>query len=206
MAATPSIEYNITMAETTPLFFIDAAEWQNWLAANHRDATEAWVVHRKAKSSKPGLRYPEALEEALCFGWIDGKLKSIDETSFMLRYSPRKANSVWSRPNKEKAEELIRTGRMTDAGLAAVAAAKKSGNWYQAYTDQEAFETPEDLRTALASNPAAAANFARFAVSSRNYYIRWIDQAKAPAKRLERISEVVKRSENNLKPGTSSLS
>ena len=117
------------MSVTMPLDFKDAIEWRNWLAANHHDATEVWIIQLKAKSKNTGLRYLEALEEALSYGWIDGKMHSIDDEKFMLRYTPRKANSNWSENNKKRAEELIRQGRMAEAGMAAIEAAKKNGKW-----------------------------------------------------------------------------
>ena len=189
------------MPEIMPLYFLDAAEWRKWLSANSQQASEAWVIQLKAKSALPGLRYPEALEEALSFGWIDGKVKSIDVDKFMLRYSPRKANSIWSKQNREKAEELIRLDRMAGPGLSAIQAAKDSGNWSKAYTDRIAEALPYDLREALSLKKTANANFKRFSVSSRNMYIRWVNQAKTAQTRLRRITEVVKIAEANLKPG-----
>lgn len=109
--------------------FNDAIGWRKWLAANHRDEAEAWVIHYKAKSKINGLHYIEALEQALSYGWIDGKMHSIDEEKFMLRYSPRKANSNWSESNKKRAKELIRQGRMSEAGLTAIETAKQNGRW-----------------------------------------------------------------------------
>jgi uncharacterized protein YdeI (YjbR/CyaY-like superfamily) len=117
------------MGEMTPLFFIDAQSWNNWLAENHSRANEAWVLHYKAKSHNTGLRYLEALRVAISFGWIESYLKSIDGEKFIRRYSPIKANNFWSKRDKEEAEDLIRAGRMTEAGLRAVKAAKKNGRW-----------------------------------------------------------------------------
>lgn len=109
------------------LLFRNNQEWRNWLEEHHDSAKEVWLVHYKKNSGKVSVSHNKAVEEALCFGWIDGKLKSLDKDSFILRYSPRKANSVWSQINKDKAEQLIYQGRVTKAGLAKVAEAKKNG-------------------------------------------------------------------------------
>jgi len=189
------------MPEINPLHFTNAAAWHAWLAENSERASEAWVVHFKAKSPRPGLRYPEALTEALEYGWIDGKMKSIDADTFMLRYSPRKPKSVWSKQNRDKVEQLISSGKMALPGLAAVEASKASGNWDKAYSDRTAEPLPDDLQAALRGEKAAAFNFERFPVSSRNMYIRWIAQAKTVKAWSSRISEVVRRAVANLKPG-----
>jgi uncharacterized protein YdeI (YjbR/CyaY-like superfamily) len=185
--------YNRIMLESTPAYFADAAAWREWLVANHQHASEIWVVHYKVKSRKPGLRYREALTEALRFGWIDGKLKKVDEDAFMLRYSPRRAHSVWSRQNKEKVEELAQRNLMTAAGMAAVEMAKKNGNWEKAYTDRVLEVMPADFEAALSANERARQNFAGFATNTRNMYIRWVNQAKTPAGRARRIAAVVAR-------------
>src|SRR5512136_2082325 len=109
--------------------FISRDEWRAWLEENHATATEAWLVHNKKHTGKPGLALEEAVEEALCFGWIDGVLKPIDEEKYALRYSPRKKGSLWSETNKRRVRKLIKQGRMTEAGLAKVQEAKANGEW-----------------------------------------------------------------------------
>ena len=110
--------------------FKNRQEWHKWLMQNHNKEKEAWLIIQKKHGSKIGIRYDKALEEALCFGWIDGKMKSIDEKKFILRYSPRKSRSVWSKINKDKAEILIAQDRMTTAGLAKIEEAKKNGGFH----------------------------------------------------------------------------
>jgi uncharacterized protein YdeI (YjbR/CyaY-like superfamily) len=183
------------------LSFKDSQEWRQWLETNANSAQEAWLVHYKKNSGKLSIRYNDAVEEALCFGWIDGKMKSIDEDRFILRYSPRKAKSVWSRINKEKAEKLIASGRMTAAGLARIEEAKKNGYWDAAYTNKTKYEMPADLKQALMADSQAWNNFENFANSYRNMYIGWVIGAKTEATRKKRIAEVVKRSALNRKPG-----
>ncbi|MEN8615129.1 YdeI/OmpD-associated family protein [Dehalogenimonas sp. THU2] len=189
------------MPEREPLEFKNADEWRNWFSTHNGTEKEAWVVHYKVASLQKGLRYREALPEAIAYGWIDGKLETIDDDRFMLRYSPRKTNSIWSKRNRLIAEELIKAGKMAPSGLAAVDAAKKDGNWSQAYTNLETLSTPEDLRKALETEKIALENFARFPVSARNMYIRWIEGAKTDTTRQARIKGVVTRAERNVKLG-----
>ena len=183
------------------IYFADSSEWRQWLEKNHSTADNAWLVFYKRNSGTASISYDEAVEEALCFGWIDGKMRSVDEEKYVIRYSPRRAKSLWSKRNKDKAEELIHTGRMTEAGLAAIEVAKKNGNWAGAYTSRTQEEIPEDLLAALEEDPVALENFLQFANSYRNNYIGWINDAKTEPTRKRRIGEVVRRSRLNQKPG-----
>jgi len=183
------------------LYFQDRRGWRKWLEENSNNTQEVWLVHYKKHSNKLSVSHNDAVEEALCFGWIDGKLKSIDDDKFILRYSPRKSNSVWSKINKDNAERLIAQGKMTKAGLAKIDEAKKNGYWDTAYTNKTKDEMPEDLMKALTEDSKAWQNFGNFANSYRNMYIGWIVGAKTEATRKKRIAEVVKRSALNKKPG-----
>lgn len=183
------------------LSFVDSEEWRKWLEKNADSATEVWLVQYKKHSGKVSLSYEYAVLEALCFGWIDGKLKSIDKDKFIIRYSPRKSGSVWSKVNKDKAEKMIAAGRMTAAGLAKIEEAKKSGYWDTAYTNKIKDEAPSDLKKGLMEDSRAWNNFEKFANSYRNMYIGWVTGAKTEATRKKRIAEVVKRSALNKKPG-----
>ncbi len=184
------------------LYFKNCQEWRTWLDENGDSAQEVWLVHYKKHSHTISISHNDAVEEALCFGWIDGKLKSIDEERFILRYSPRKANSVWSKINKDKAEQLVAQGRMTKAGLAKIEEAKRNGSWDAAYTNKKRDEIPADLNWALMEDQKALNNFKSFANSYRNMYIGWVIDAKTDETRQKRIAEVVKRSALNRKPGT----
>ena len=179
--------------------FRSRKEWRAWLRAHHAKESEIWLTHYRVSSSQPGVRHQEAVEEALCFGWIDGQLKKIDDESFMLRYSPRKASSPWSRINREKAEELIRSGRMTAAGLARVEEAKKAGLWQRAYTNKTRERMPSDLKAALVANEPAWENFRKFANTYRNMYIGWVTSAKTLETRKKRIDRVVAQASRNKK-------
>jgi len=189
------------MSPDNVLYFKSRDEWHTWLEKNHNKSNEAWLVHYKKSSSKKSVNHFDAVEEALCFGWIDSKLKKIDDESFILKYSPRKKKSVWSKINKEKAEELISLGKMTQAGLDKIEEAKRQGLWDTAYTNLVKDRLPSDLKKALMVNKMAWANFQKFANSYRNMYIGWVKGAKTKETREKRIDEVVKRSLQNKKPG-----
>ena len=186
---------------STTFYFTDSLEWHRWLHLNHDIENEVWLYIYKKGSDKPGIRYIEAVEEALCFGWIDGKMQSIDEDKYILRFSPRKANSVWSKLNKEKAELLISQGRMTAFGFTKIKEAKENSLWEKAYTSRKKDVIPADLGAALSSNRVARENFHNFANSYQNMYIGWVTGAKTETTRKRRIGEIVKRSALNKKPG-----
>ncbi|UCE97394.1 MAG: YdeI/OmpD-associated family protein [Dehalococcoidia bacterium] len=182
-------------------YFKDRYQWYQWLLKNHNTTHEIWLLHYKKSSNRVGMTYDEAVEEAICFGWIDGKLKSIDNETFLLRYSPRKARSVWSMLNKERAEKLIKMGKMTSAGLLKIEEAKRNGYWNKAYTNKKKDKLPDDLKQALLKDSKTWSNFSNFANSYRNTYIGWVESAKTEETRKRRIAEVVRRSLINKKPG-----
>jgi uncharacterized protein YdeI (YjbR/CyaY-like superfamily) len=183
------------------LHFADSRAWRKWLEKNHDTSKGVWLVHYKKDSGQTSARYDDALDEALCFGWIDSIMKSLDDDKFVLKYTPRKGKSVWSERNKDKAERLIASGRMTPAGLAMIEEAKKNGLWQNAYSSKRKEKMPPDLKKALLKDSDAWRNFHNFANSYWNMYIAWINDAKTEKTRAIRISEVVRRSAINKKPG-----
>ncbi len=183
------------------LLFKDRNEWRSWLEKNHTTSNEVWLIHYKKSLGKKSLNHFDAVEEALCFGWIDSKLKKLDEEKFILKYSPRKSKSVWSKINKENAEKMISLGKMTKAGFDKIEEAKKQGFWDSAYTNLVKERLPSDLKKALIVNKTAWYNFQNFANSYRNMYIGWVKNAKTKETRKKRISQVVKNSLDNIKPG-----
>jgi uncharacterized protein YdeI (YjbR/CyaY-like superfamily) len=188
------------MSDSFSLAFRDGEGWRRWLEENHVREKEAWVTIQKARSPYPGVTYEEALDEAMCFGWIDGKMRTIDKNSFTLRFSPRRRNSVWSLSNVERAERLIGTGRMAEAGYEAVEEAKRNCRWDSAYTSRVSPQVPRDLEEALKANEEALANFKMFSNSVKLMYVHWVEQAKMEGTRARRISEVVARAAKNIKP------
>ena len=183
------------------LHFKNRREWRDWLAENYDKENELWLMQYKKHSGVPSVSLADAVEEALCFGWIDGKLQSIDKDRYIVRYSPRRAKSVWSKINKDRAERLIESGQMTLAGMVKIEEARKNGAWQSAYTSRQSDEMPADLEATLMQDKSAWANFQRFANSYRNNYIGWINDAKTEITRNRRIAEVVNRAKQNIKPG-----
>jgi uncharacterized protein YdeI (YjbR/CyaY-like superfamily) len=184
-----------------PLVFLTSKEWNGWLAENGSSAPEGWLVIKKKKAEIPGMIYDEALDIALCFGWIDGKMRSRDQNTFFQRFSPRRKSSPWSLINRRKAESLIERGSMTEAGLEKIEEAKQNGRWQSAYTSKKVPEVPEELIAALKKDPEAFVNFSAFSNSVKLMYSSWIVDAKRPDTRSRRIRTVVHRSKNNQKPG-----
>jgi len=176
-------------APTKPLTFASRAEWRAWLEQHHANELEAWLIHTKKGARPRYLGYEEAVEEALCFGWIDGLLKRLDAESFLLRYSPRKPNSIWAESNKRRVEKLTAEGRMTEAGLAKVLQAKESGEWEAKREDENAI--PSDLERALRSRLGAMAAFRELAPSRIKQYNWWVASAKKDATRAKRIQAVL---------------
>jgi uncharacterized protein YdeI (YjbR/CyaY-like superfamily) len=179
--------------------FKSSDEWRDWLSQNHDKEKEAWLILYKKESGKGGMSYSEALEEALCFGWVDGKIQRIDDEKFALRFSPRKPRSGWSKRNREKAELLIAQGRMTDTGMARIEEAKRNGVWEKAYSSSTAETMPADLESALSGNRTALHNFNNMANTYRNMFIRWLNRADNEEIRKQRVEEIVKRAERNIK-------
>ncbi len=166
-------------------------EWRTWLVENHQAAKELWLIFYKKHTGRSGLTYTEALEEALCFGWIDGILKRIDHEKHTIRFSPRRANSIWSEHNKKRVRKLIREGRMTDAGLAKVQEAKANGQWDKAAQREDITIVPAELTKALAGNEQARLNFEALAPSYRRQFIYWVAVAKRDETRRKRIEETI---------------
>ncbi|MCE7982125.1 MAG: hypothetical protein DYG89_13095 [Caldilinea sp. CFX5] len=167
---------------------LSRAEWRAWLAENHTRAEGIWLVSYKKATGKPRFAYDEAVEEALCFGWVDSKPNKLDEERSLLWFAPRKGGTGWSKPNKERVEKLIVAGLMTPAGRAKVEAAKADGTW-TALDSIEALEIPPDLAVALADHPPAVDHFAAFPRSVKRGILEWISTAKTAATRAKRITE-----------------
>ena len=190
------------MSENNPKHFNSISEWKNWLTENHEDEKTIWIILQKKASKKQGIRYEEAVLEAVAHGWIDGKMKSLNKDEFKQRITPRRRNSIWSLSNKKRAERLISEGRMTPAGMKAVEEAKSNGRWENATSSARgAVDVPDDLVQALKKNETAYNNFESFPPSARFMYIHWINEAKRQKTRERRIKTVVYRAERNQKPG-----
>ncbi|MBO0939106.1 YdeI/OmpD-associated family protein [Fibrella sp. HMF5335] len=178
-------------AELAFFYTPDRQVWRQWLADHHDSAPGVWFVFYKKKTGTPSLTYDEAVEEALCYGWVDSLPKKVDEERHALKFSPRKPKSVWSKPNKDRVERLVANGLMTPTGLTKIERAKQDGSW-DALNDSDALLMPADLDRALAADGVAAANFNRFSPGSRKIILSWIGAAKRPETRASRIAETVR--------------
>jgi uncharacterized protein YdeI (YjbR/CyaY-like superfamily) len=173
----------------------DRATWRAWLEANHASATGAWLITWR-KGHGPVLDYGEAVEEALCFGWVDSTGGRFDERRTKLYFARRKARSMWSTSNKERVARLIASGQMRPAGLAAIDQAKANGYW-TILDEVERGVVPPDLAAALAAHPPAAERFAAFPWSARRTILVWLVDAKKPETRALRVLETAVRAARN---------
>ena len=171
----------------------NGAEWEHWLAAHHDTHTEAWLVIGKKNAGAGLIEIQDALDGALCFGWIDGQRRGHDGKTFLQRYSRRRARSTWSQVNVGKVAHLIEAGRMQPAGFAEIEAAKADGRWEAAYVSQAKAEVPEDLEAALAANPAAKESFEQLGKTDRYLIILQVLKARTPAARARILAKVVEK-------------
>jgi uncharacterized protein YdeI (YjbR/CyaY-like superfamily) len=167
-----------------------SAQWRDWLESHAATAAEAWLVIPHARSGRPGIGHREALEEALCFGWIDSLARRHDDSSWRQRFSPRRQGAAWSKVNRELVEQLVAQGRMAPAGQAAVELAKRTGTWSVLAAAQDGV-VPDDLRAALEAEPGAAAGFAALAPSVRRAALESIARAVRPETRRKRVAAAV---------------
>jgi uncharacterized protein YdeI (YjbR/CyaY-like superfamily) len=170
---------------------LDQPAWRRWLELNHASPDGVWLKFAKKGSPARTVTYGEAVEEALCFGWIDGQARGYDEHFYLQRFTPRRSRSKWSQINREKAERLIADGRMHAAGVAQVEAAKADGRWEGAYPAQSQARVPEDLRRALAANPAAAEFFETLTGSARYAFLYRLHNVHKPEARAKRIASYI---------------
>lgn len=173
--------------------------WRDWLARNHATSTGVWLVYAKKHSGFPSLTYNDAVEEALCFGWIDSKIHPIDEAFYMQIFTPRKATSAWSRLNKDRVARLMAAGLMTPAGLALVKAAKASGTW-DALNHVEQLTVPPDLKKAMKANSEASRRWASYTASRRKGVLYRLANAKRPETRARYLAEIVEDMARHLTP------
>src|SRR4051794_20669846 len=173
------------------LAFASQTEFRTWLEANHAAVDGIWLKFAKKGTGVATVVYAEALEVALCFGWIDGQAKKLDATYYLQRFTPRRARSKWSRINVAKAEALIAGGAMRPAGLAEVERAKADGRWEAAYASPRNIEVPPDLQAELDRHPEAAANFATLSSQNRYAILSRLHDAKKPEPRQRRLEQFV---------------
>jgi uncharacterized protein YdeI (YjbR/CyaY-like superfamily) len=171
----------------------DQREWNRWLEANHGAVAAVWLKLAKKGSPEPTVSYAEAIEEALCYGWIDGQIRAHDEHFYLQRFTPRRSRSKWSANNREKATRLIAEGRMRPAGLAQIEAAKVDGRWDAAYPAQSEATVPDDFQRALDGNDRAREFFETLTGSARYAFLYRLHNVSDPGRRAKRIANYVER-------------
>lgn len=177
---------------------LNCAEWRAWLAANHTRPDGVCLISYKQATGLPHLTYDEAVEEALCFGWVDSKSSRLDDERTMLWMAPRRPGSNWSHSNKERVACLLAAGLMTPAGLAKVEAAQRDGSWSALDAVEDLF-IPPDLDAALDENPPARTHFEAFPRSVKRSILAWLASAKRPATRAQRIAETATLAAQNIR-------
>ena len=174
----------------------DPATWRAWLEANHQAARGAWLVTWRPASGRQSLGYEAAVEEALCFGWVDSTGGRVDDERSKLYFAPRKTRSPWAATNKARVERLIVEHRIAPAGLAAIERAKANGSW-ESLDTVERMEVPDDLASALGLRPPAAASFAAFPASARKMMLAWVALARRPETRQARVAKIAEAAARN---------
>jgi uncharacterized protein YdeI (YjbR/CyaY-like superfamily) len=180
-----------TKIDLPVLAFASSAEWEAWLAAQPDTSKGVWLKLAKAASGIPSVSKQEAIDGALCHGWIDGQLDKFDADHWLIRFTPRRPNGVWSRINRERALVLIELGRMRPAGLKEIERAKHDGRWEAAYAQQSKATVPDDLQSALDRKPAAKRHFEKLDSHNRYAILYRVQGAKKPETRAQRIEKYV---------------
>lgn len=174
------------------IYVTNREDWRSWFEQNHLKEKEVWLIYYKKHTGKPCIPYNDAVEEALCFGWIDSIVKRIDDERYMQKFSPRKDRSNWSESNKKRVRKLIDAGRMTRAGLEKIEAAKKNGSWDRMIASETSYKTAIELEKVLALNTTAKEFFNSLSLSHRKQYIGWVASAKKEETRQRRAKEALR--------------
>jgi uncharacterized protein YdeI (YjbR/CyaY-like superfamily) len=186
------------MAEPEIIAPEDRAAWRAWLSANHEQPLGVWLLIKKKGSSAPGVSYEDAAQEALCFGWIDGKANTHDDDHYKLWLTQRKPKSVWSAVNKQRVAALTARGLIEPAGQAVIDLAKANGSW-DALNASDSLDVPDDLADALGANPPAQEHFDAFPPSTRKQILSWIGSAKRAETRAKRVAQTAELAARNIR-------
>jgi uncharacterized protein YdeI (YjbR/CyaY-like superfamily) len=189
------------LEEKELLYFKNAQEWREWLHENHQSATVAHLIFYKVGSGKESMRWEDAVQVAICYGWIDSTVKRLDDERRRQMFTPRKDKSVWSKLNKTYIEKLIASNLMHESGLKKIETAKKNGSW-ESLDAVESLQMPKDLELAFAKNKKALDHYNGFSPSYRKSYLYWLSQAKREETRKARIAEIISLCEQNIKSRT----
>ena len=186
------------MEEKELLYFKNDTQWRNWLHNNHNSSKGVYLIFYRVNSDKESMRWEEAVQVAICYGWIDSTVKKLDEERRRQMFTPRKDKSVWSKLNKTYIEKLIANDLMHESGLKKIETAKQNGSW-ESLDAVENLEMPYDLVLAFAKNEIALNNYNNFSPSYRKSYLYWLNQAKRDETRTIRILEIISLCEQNIK-------
>jgi len=189
----------MAIPELKTFYAKDRSAWRKWLEKNHVKSPGVWLVYNKKSSGKPKVEYNDAVEEALCFGWIDSTIRPVDDDQYMQRFTPRKLKSGWSALNKQRVERMIEKGLMTKAGFEKIETAKRNGSW-ESHDHIDAIQLPEDFEKALLKNKKAKINFENFPQFTKKQFLYRINSARRPETRKERIKLCVRMAAANKKP------
>jgi len=186
------------LEEKEHLYFKNAQEWREWLHDNHHSSMGVYLIFYRVDSTYESMRWEEAVQVAICYGWIDSTVKKLDDERRRQMFTPRKAKSVWSKLNKTYIEKLIAENLMHESGLQKIEIAKQNGSW-TSLDAVENHEIPEDLAMAFQQNKKAFDNYNNFSQSYRKGYLYWLNQAKRVETRANRIAEIISLCEQNIK-------
>lgn len=186
------------MEDKDHLYFKNAQEWRDWLHENHQSATKVYLIFYKVGSGVESMRWEEAVQVAICYGWIDSTVKKLDDERRRQMFTPRKDKSVWSKLNKTYIEKLIAENLMHESGLRKIEIAKQNGSW-ESLDHVENHVMPDDLKLAFEQHPMALENYNNFSPSYRKSYLYWLNQAKRPETRINRIAEIISLCAQNIK-------
>ena len=183
-------------------YFPDRNQWRKWLSENHQNEKEIWLVYYKKSTGRASIEYGASVEEALCYGWIDSIIRSLDGERYARKFTPRKEDSAWSESNKKRVEKLLKKGLMTEHGLKLVEAAKRNGMWdKEIHRPRLTFEMTPEFILALTSNPGAKNTFESLSTTDKKQYLAWIETARRPETRARRIAESMRLLEEGKKLG-----
>jgi uncharacterized protein YdeI (YjbR/CyaY-like superfamily) len=183
------------------LYFQTSGSWKNWLASNHDKENGVWLIFYKKNTGILSIDYEAAVDEALCYGWVDSIIKRIDDKKYVRKFTPRSENSRWSELNKKRVAKLLKANRMTEAGILKIEAAKRNGRWDSPGTPVIQFDMPEEFQSALNRNKKAKEHFNQLSATYQKQYIVWITVAKRPETRERRIKQSIDLLENGQKLG-----
>ena len=177
---------------TKQLYTTNRQDWRAWLKKNHATEKEIWLTYYKKHTGRLRIPYDHAVEEALCFGWIDSTVKRVDDEKYIQKFTPRKKKSIWSEANKKRAQRMVKQGRMTAAGFEKISTAKRNGRWEDSSLIYDPSRTPPELKAALASNKKAFEFYQSLAPTYKKQYHWWIVSAKREETINKRIKETVR--------------